>query len=86
MEEARKLHDTQNQRDRRGIPIDRVGVRQLRYPMQVLDKARSRQQNRLPVEQVADDHRVPVFPREARARHRRNGDDGLPGAIRRHAH
>lgn len=43
MEEARSLQDTQSQRDRRGIPIDRVGVRQLRYPMEVLDKARSRQ-------------------------------------------
>jgi GTP cyclohydrolase IB len=43
MEEARILQDTQSQRDRRGIAIDRVGVRQLRYPMQVLDKARSRQ-------------------------------------------
>jgi GTP cyclohydrolase IB len=43
MEEARSLHDTQNQRDRRGIPIDRVGVRQLRYPMQVRDKARNLQ-------------------------------------------
>src|SRR5436190_21891354 len=36
-----KLHDTQNQPDRRGIAIDRVGVRGLRYPMQVRDKARS---------------------------------------------
>lgn len=36
-----KLHDTQNQPDRRGIAIDRVGVRALRYPMQVRDKARS---------------------------------------------
>ena len=43
MEEARSLHDTQNQRDRRGIPIDRVGVRELRYPMQVRDKARTLQ-------------------------------------------
>ena len=43
MEEARSLHDTQNQRDRRGIPIDRVGVRQLRYPIQVRDKARNLQ-------------------------------------------
>jgi GTP cyclohydrolase I len=43
MEEVRQLHDTQNQRDRRGIPIDRVGVRELRYPMQVRDKARSLQ-------------------------------------------
>jgi len=43
MEEARSLHDTQNQRDRRGIPIDRVGVRELRYPIQVRDKARTLQ-------------------------------------------
>ena len=40
MEEVSHLHDTQNQRDRRGIPIDRVGVRNLRFPMQVRDKAR----------------------------------------------
>jgi GTP cyclohydrolase I len=38
-----KLHDTQNQRDRRGIAIDRVGVRGLRYPIQVRDKARKLQ-------------------------------------------
>jgi GTP cyclohydrolase I len=43
MEEVRALQDTQSQRDLRGIPIDRVGVRQLRYPMQVRDKARSLQ-------------------------------------------
>ena len=36
-----KLQDTQNQPDRRGIAIDRVGVRGLRYPMQVRDKARA---------------------------------------------
>jgi GTP cyclohydrolase I len=38
-----KLHDTQSQPDRRGIAIDRVGVRELRYPMQVRDKARAMQ-------------------------------------------
>ena len=38
-----KLHDTQGQRDRRGIAIDRVGVRGLRYPIQVRDKARKLQ-------------------------------------------
>ncbi len=34
------IPDTQNQRDERRIPIDRVGIRALRYPMQVRDKAR----------------------------------------------
>jgi GTP cyclohydrolase I len=33
-----QLHDTQSQADTRNIPIDRVGVRGLRYPIQVLDK------------------------------------------------
>jgi GTP cyclohydrolase IB len=41
MEDARHLHDTQSQRDRRGIAIDRVGVRALRFPLRVRDKARS---------------------------------------------
>src|SRR5215216_3156743 len=36
-----KLQDTQSQPDRRGLAIDRVGVRALRYPMQVRDKARA---------------------------------------------
>lgn len=43
MEDIQKLQDTQSQRDRRGIAIDRVGVRGLRYPMQVRDKARTLQ-------------------------------------------
>jgi GTP cyclohydrolase I len=34
------LTDTQAQRDERRIPIDRVGIRGLRYPMQIRDKAR----------------------------------------------
>ena len=32
------LKDTQSERDHRRIPIDRVGVKSLRYPMQVRDK------------------------------------------------
>ncbi len=43
LQPIKKLHDTQNQRDRRGIAIDRVGVRGLRYPIQVRDKARKLQ-------------------------------------------
>ena len=43
LQPIKKLHDTQGQRDRRGIAIDRVGVRGLRYPIQVLDKARKTQ-------------------------------------------
>ena len=35
------LKDTQNEPDDRRIAIDRVGVRALRYPMQIRDKARA---------------------------------------------
>ena len=34
-----ELKDTQNERDNRNIAIDRVGVRGLRYPVEVRDKA-----------------------------------------------
>ena len=37
------LKDTQNEHDPRKLPIDRVGVKALRYPIQVLDKAHSTQ-------------------------------------------
>jgi GTP cyclohydrolase I len=36
-----KLHDKQSERDHRQLRIDKVGVRQLRFPIQVRDKARS---------------------------------------------
>lgn len=36
-----ELKDTQNERDHRRIAIDRVGVKDLRYPIQVRDKAGS---------------------------------------------
>jgi GTP cyclohydrolase I len=35
-----KLHDKQSERDTREIPIDKVGVRGLRMPIQIRDKAR----------------------------------------------
>ncbi len=35
------LKDTQNERDDRQLPIDRVGVKSLRYPLQVRDKEHS---------------------------------------------
>jgi GTP cyclohydrolase I len=38
-----RLQDTQNERDYRRIPIDRVGVKGLRYPMTIRDKARQTQ-------------------------------------------
>ena len=38
-----ELKDTQSEHDPRKLPIDRVGVKALRYPIQVLDKARSTQ-------------------------------------------
>jgi GTP cyclohydrolase I len=43
MKQPAPLTDTQAQRDERRIPIDRVGIRGLRYPMQIRDKARESQ-------------------------------------------
>lgn len=37
------LHDTQNQRDARGIDIDRVGVKNLRFPLRIRDRAHAEQ-------------------------------------------
>lgn len=37
------LHDTQNQRDARGIPIDRVGVKNLRFPLKIRDRDHAEQ-------------------------------------------
>src|SRR5437016_13907964 len=38
---AAKLHDKQGERDHRELRIDKVGVRGLRFPIQVRDKARA---------------------------------------------
>jgi len=38
---AEELHDKQSERDTRELRIDKVGVRGLRFPIQVRDKARS---------------------------------------------
>ncbi len=38
---AEPLHDMQSRRDHRELPIDKVGVRGLRFPIQVRDKAHS---------------------------------------------
>src|SRR5258706_4296866 len=38
-----KLHDKQSERDHRELSIDKVGVRGLRFPIQIRDKARSTQ-------------------------------------------
>ncbi len=38
---ATKLHDKQSERDYRDLRIDKVGVRGLRFPIQVRDKARA---------------------------------------------
>src|SRR5258706_15779635 len=34
------LHDKQSERDHRELPVDKVGVRGLRFPIQIRDKAR----------------------------------------------
>lgn len=41
--ELSHLKDTQNEPDHRQIPIDRVGVKNLRFPMRILDKANEEQ-------------------------------------------
>ncbi len=38
------MEDVQNWRDERQLPIDQVGVSDLRYPIVVLDRAQQRQQ------------------------------------------
>ncbi len=38
------MEDVQNRRDERQLPIDQVGVSDLRYPIVVLDRAQQRQQ------------------------------------------
>ncbi|HVO83920.1 MAG TPA: GTP cyclohydrolase, FolE2/MptA family, partial [Syntrophobacteria bacterium] len=38
------LTDLQNSRDHRNIEIDKVGVKNIRYPITVLDRAHGRQQ------------------------------------------
>jgi GTP cyclohydrolase I len=38
------MQDVQNQRDHRNISIDKVGVKEIRYPITVLDKATRTQQ------------------------------------------
>ncbi|MCX5880966.1 MAG: GTP cyclohydrolase, FolE2/MptA family, partial [Deltaproteobacteria bacterium] len=37
------MKDVQNQRDDRNIPIDKVGIKNIRYPITVLDRRNSRQ-------------------------------------------
>jgi len=37
------MKDIQNQRDHRNLPIDKVGIKNIRYPVTVLDKRNSRQ-------------------------------------------
>src|SRR5690349_20409984 len=41
---ASALPDVQKTRDSRNIPIDRVGVRRVKFPVVVLDRANERQQ------------------------------------------
>jgi len=44
MQEAQVIEDVQNRPDSRRIPINQVGVRDLRYPIVVLDRDNGRQQ------------------------------------------
>lgn len=44
IEHVRNLEDVQNHIDRRRVPIDQVGVSDLRYPIYVLDRKQAKQQ------------------------------------------
>lgn len=44
MNTATSIEDVQNRPDDRGIPINQVGVRNLRYPIVILDRANGKQQ------------------------------------------
>jgi len=48
------LKDTQNERDTRQIPIDRVGVKNLRYPIQIRDKDHAQQSTIATVQLTVD--------------------------------
>jgi GTP cyclohydrolase IB len=48
------LQDTQSQRDERRLPIDRVGVKNLRYPIQIRDKDHSLQSTVATVQLTVD--------------------------------
>jgi len=48
------LQDTQSQRDERRLPIDRVGVKDLRYPIQIRDKDHSLQSTIATVQLTVD--------------------------------
>jgi GTP cyclohydrolase I len=52
--EENSLHDTQGQLDKRQIAIDRVGVKNLRYPVRVLDKAHEAQSTIATVQMTVD--------------------------------
>ncbi|MCX7869347.1 MAG: GTP cyclohydrolase FolE2 [Terrimicrobiaceae bacterium] len=49
-----ELTDTQGQRDDRQLPIDRVGVKNLRYPIRVRDRARGFQETVATVQLTVD--------------------------------
>jgi GTP cyclohydrolase I len=58
-----KLQDKQSERDHRELAIDKVGVRGLRFPIQIRDKARSTQN---PIAAIRD---VCWLPKEFRGTH-----------------
>jgi GTP cyclohydrolase I len=54
MTQAQKMIDVQNQADTRQIPIDKVGVKNIRYPITVLDKAKGKQRTVASVNMYVD--------------------------------
>ena len=57
------LTDIQNQKDSRNLAIDRVGVKNLRYPLRIRDKADSEQGTVATISMAAD------LPKEDKGTH-----------------
>ncbi|TYT74446.1 GTP cyclohydrolase FolE2 [Desulfobotulus mexicanus] len=57
------MKDVQSQRDERNLPIDKVGIKNLRYPITVLDREQGRQQT------VADISMYVDLPHDAKGTH-----------------
>lgn len=51
---APKLKDTQSERDDRGLPIDRVGVKDVRFPLRIRDRDQSTQHTVATVNMAVD--------------------------------
>ncbi len=59
----KNLADVQSEKDKRNLPIDKVGVKNLHYPISLLDKAKKRQHT------IADINMFVLLPSEFKGTH-----------------